>query len=203
MKEAPAATLDDDERELKDIFLEEAREVVQTGLEATRSLASDPADLGQQSTLRRSFHTLKGSARMVGLNEFGEAAWAMEQLLNSWLAEQKPASAALVRLADKAMQGLGRWVEEAIAAGDDAQWNAQAFRKAADGLRLDNRLVDLVLPGAELQLLAPELEPSPDFDATQMFAFEATQVFDARLEPDRDVEAALASEASGKRCRLT
>ena len=27
---------------------------------------------------------------MVGLNDFGEAAWAMEQLLNAWLAEQKP-----------------------------------------------------------------------------------------------------------------
>ena len=29
---------------------------------------------------------------MVGLNEFGEAAWSLEQVLNTWLADQKPAS---------------------------------------------------------------------------------------------------------------
>ena len=29
---------------------------------------------------------------MVGLNEFGEAAWSLEQLLNSWLADQKSAN---------------------------------------------------------------------------------------------------------------
>ncbi|NMM21598.1 MAG: response regulator [Rhodoferax sp.] len=187
---AAAATLDEDERELKDIFLEEAREVVQTGLEATRNLASDPADLGQQSTLRRSFHTLKGSARMVGLNEFGEAAWSMEQLLNAWLAEQKPASHELVNLADKAMQGLGRWVE-AIANGDDAPWNAQAFRKAADGLRLDDRVVDLLLPGDEVPAPAPaaEEETPPDFVSTQMFDFDVTQAFDAGLEAEKAAEA--------------
>jgi len=187
---AIAATLDDDERELKDIFLEEAREVVQTGLEATRNLASDPADLGQQSTLRRSFHTLKGSARMVGLNEFGEASWSMEQLLNAWLAEQKPASHELVNLADKAMQGLGRWVE-AIANGDDAPWTAQPFRKAADGLRLDDRVVDLLLPGDEVPapVSAPAEETPSDFVSTQLFDFDVTQAFDASLEPDKEAEA--------------
>ena len=187
---AIAATLDDDERELKDIFLEEAREVVQTGLEATRNLASDPADLGQQSTLRRSFHTLKGSARMVGLNEFGEASWSMEQLLNAWLAEQKPASHELVNLADKAMQGLGRWVE-AIANGDVAPWTAQPFRKAADGLRLDDHVVDLLLPGDEVPapVSAPAEETPPDFVSTQLFDFDVTQAFDASLEPDKEAEA--------------
>jgi chemosensory pili system protein ChpA (sensor histidine kinase/response regulator) len=48
-----------------------------------------PADVSQLTILRRAFHTLKGSSRMVGLNEFGEAAWSLEQMLNSWLADQK------------------------------------------------------------------------------------------------------------------
>ena len=41
------------------------------------------------TTLRRAFHTLKGSSRMVGLKEFGDAAWICEQLYNTHLAEQR------------------------------------------------------------------------------------------------------------------
>lgn len=147
---------EDDDEDLRDIFLEEAREVVRNGQEALAALRGDPTDLGQQTTVRRAFHTLKGSSRMVGLDEFGEAAWAMEQLLNSWLAEQKPASADLLQLADEAMQGFARWVEDIAQHGDDA-WSAVPFRQAADGLRLDGRLVPLATPGAE----PPPASPVP------------------------------------------
>jgi chemosensory pili system protein ChpA (sensor histidine kinase/response regulator) len=34
-----------------------------------------PGDHDTLVTVRRSFHTLKGSGRMVGLAELGEAAW--------------------------------------------------------------------------------------------------------------------------------
>ena len=172
---AAAAVLDEDDAELKDIFLEEAREVIQAGTAAIQELAAARTDLSQQATLRRAFHTLKGSARMVGLNEFGEAAWSMEQLLNAWLAEEKPASDDLIKLADKSMAGFGRWVED-IAAGDDADWDALAFRKAADGLRLDGRAVELVLPGSSIEApVSIEEAAHPDFVATQTFDFEATQ----------------------------
>lgn len=144
----PVAAPDEDEdTDLREIFLQEAREVVGNGQEALAALASDPADLDQQTTVRRAFHTLKGSSRMVGLDEFGEAAWAMEQLLNSWLAEQKPASADLLQLAGEAMQGFARWVED-IAQGQAEAWSAAPFRAAADALRLEGALHTLMLPGA-------------------------------------------------------
>ncbi|MEO8118401.1 MAG: Hpt domain-containing protein, partial [Rhodoferax sp.] len=187
---APVEPEDDDELDLQDIFLEEAREVVQTAIAAIRDLAGDPIDLGQQTTLRRCFHTLKGSSRMVGLNEFGEAAWSMEQLLNTWLAEQKPASDDLLSLADKAMQGFDRWVED-IASGNDAPWSAQAFRKAADALRLDNRMVDLVLPGEDVPMEAEMDEAHPDFVSTQILDFDVTQAFEVSPDPSvRDAAAA-------------
>lgn len=151
-------TDDDDDADLRDIFLDEAREVVRNGEEALGALAVDPTDLGQQTTVRRAFHTLKGSSRMVGLDEFGEAAWAMEQLLNSWLAEQKPASADLLQLAAEAMQGFSRWVED-IAHHSDSAWSAVPFRQAADGLRLEGRRVPLDIPGAEPPLVLPEPVP--------------------------------------------
>lgn len=155
----PAEDLDDDDAELRDIFLEEAREVVHNGLAAIAALQGSPADLGQQTTLRRAFHTLKGSSRMVGLTEFGEAGWALEQLMNGWLAEQQPVSPELLKLTEHAMHGFGRWVED-IAAHAGTPWSAQTFRNAADALRVDHRYVPLVLPGEEAEA-APEPVPEP------------------------------------------
>ena len=68
---------DDEDAELLDIFLEEAREVIGNGQAAVTALASDPTNLADLTTLRRAFHTLKGSSRMVGLNTFGEAGWSL------------------------------------------------------------------------------------------------------------------------------
>ncbi|MBI2751584.1 MAG: Hpt domain-containing protein [Burkholderiales bacterium] len=205
---APAATavdeLSDDEAELVDIFLEEAREVVQNGLVAAKALAEDPSNLAEQTTLRRAFHTLKGSSRMVGLNDFGEAAWAYEQLLNNWLAEQRPASDELINASRTAMQAFGRWVED-IAGHTQAPWSAQDFRKSADALRLNGEWIPLQTPDTaempsveeaepDVHTLAPEARavisalevteaPAVEFAATQVPAeethpdFAATQTF--------------------------
>ena len=143
---APPADTDFEEEDLQDIFLEEAREVVQNALAALKTLAANPSDLGELTTLRRAFHTLKGSSRMVGLTEFGEAGWSMEQVLNAWMADQKPASDDLRALATDAMNGFALWVED-IAAGCDGEWKASQFRTAADAMRVDQRLLALVFPG--------------------------------------------------------
>jgi chemosensory pili system protein ChpA (sensor histidine kinase/response regulator) len=175
---APSAvTEDDDETELKEIFLEEAREVVETGLEAIAELLEESSDLGQQTTLRRAFHTLKGSSRMVGLNELGEAAWSLEQLLNTWLAEQKPASAELLALSGEAMRGFGRWVED-IAADTDAHWSSAPFREAADGLRLHRQVVALQIPGATVAEPG-RAEAAPAAEPASNEFYEATQAFEA------------------------
>ncbi|MFC5496075.1 Hpt domain-containing protein [Caenimonas terrae] len=161
---APApATADDDfeEEDLQDIFLEEAREVVQNGLAALKTLEADPSDLNELTTLRRAFHTLKGSSRMVGLTEFGEAGWSMEQVLNAWLAEQKPATEDMRTLAAEAMRGFGLWVED-IAKGTDSLWKASHFRVAADAMRTEQRLVPLVFPGS-----APAAAPVPAVEAVE------------------------------------
>jgi chemosensory pili system protein ChpA (sensor histidine kinase/response regulator) len=132
------------EDELLDVFLEEAREVVDTGLAAIGVLAEEPANLSEQTTLRRAFHTLKGSSRMVGLNDFGEAAWSMEQLLNAWLAEQKPMQPHLLQLSSDCLQAFGRWADD-IAAGSASAWGPEPFRKSADAMRLDGTLLPLVV----------------------------------------------------------
>ncbi|MDT7516655.1 Hpt domain-containing protein [Rhodoferax mekongensis] len=141
----PLQEEDDDSAELLDIFLDEAREVVARGRDAIAALKLDPTNLADQTTLRRAFHTLKGSSRMVGLNEFGEAAWSFEQLLNTSLAEQRPASEALIATSTEAMTAFERWVRD-IESGDASSWSAAEFRKTSDALRLHDQWVPLVVP---------------------------------------------------------
>ncbi len=141
-----------EEDDLRDIFLEEAREVAQNGNDALALLAVSPSDISQLTILRRAFHTLKGSARMVGLNEFGEAGWSMEQLFNHWLAEQRPATEELQQLAASALAGFSRWAD-AISSGDDAAWRAAPFQTSADALRLEARFVPLALAQTQVDAL--------------------------------------------------
>lgn len=159
---AASAGDDDGDEELRQIFLEEAREVVGNGLAALQVLADEPRNISELTTLRRAFHTLKGSSRMVGLHEFGEAAWSLEQVLNTWLADQKPASEDLRALATQAMQGFGRWIAD-IAAGSDGAWKASAFRTAADAMRTESRQLAIELPGAAPAAVAPEA-PAQDVE---------------------------------------
>jgi chemosensory pili system protein ChpA (sensor histidine kinase/response regulator) len=98
------------ESELLDIFLEEANEVLATMGEARDACQSDPDDQASLTVIRRAFHTLKGSGRMVGLAELGETAWRHEQLLNGWLAENKPASSDMLRLVGRARGVFQDWV---------------------------------------------------------------------------------------------
>ncbi|GKT20238.1 Hpt domain-containing protein [Acidovorax sp. SUPP3334] len=137
----------DDEEELLDIFLEEAREVVANGLAAVDALTAKPSDLSEQTTLRRAFHTLKGSSRMVGLDAFGEAAWSMEQVLNAWLAEQKPMPPALLQLSGEALRAFGAWADD-IAAGDASAWQPKAFNASAQAMRDTGVFLPLALPSA-------------------------------------------------------
>ncbi|RZI68545.1 MAG: response regulator [Variovorax sp.] len=123
-----------DEDDLQNIFLDEAREVLVKGQDAVELLVEDPSDLGELTVLRRAFHTLKGSARMVGLTDFGDAAWSFEQVINIWLADQRPATPELLSATGSALKDFASWVES-IAAGESHSWEARGFSRVAEALR--------------------------------------------------------------------
>ncbi|MBP7567229.1 MAG: Hpt domain-containing protein [Burkholderiaceae bacterium] len=172
---AAAADDGDDlgEDDLLDIFLDEAREVIQGGQTALAQLSDAPADIERLTTLRRAFHTLKGSSRMVGLNEFGEAAWSMEQVFNAWLAEQQPASDDLRSLAREALDGFAEWVED-IAGGHADAWQAAGFKDAADAFRNEGRRLPIALPAhGVVDSVPPALSTDADAEAAFMPAPQA------------------------------
>ena len=98
--------------EMLDIFIAEAREVL-TFVDTTLALPREQASSGEHlAMLRRSFHTLKGSSRMIGLAQFAEAAGAIERVMNTWLAEARPASDDLFTLLNYGWYQLSEWVAE-------------------------------------------------------------------------------------------
>ena len=97
--------------ELLGIFVEEAREVLDSIDEQLAEMRRHPSDKVTITNARRAFHTLKGSSRMVGLKQFGEGAWAVEQCFNLWLAQERPASEDLIQLAAGARSLIGGWVD--------------------------------------------------------------------------------------------
>lgn len=161
----PGATGLEEDEEMREIFLEEAREVIQGAGEALDALLDEPADIGHLTTVRRAFHTLKGSSRMVGLLEFGEAGWSCEQLYNARLAEAPRADEDLQAFTRDALAYMADWVE-AIAARESRGHQAETVRAAADALRKEHRRQPLPLPSAasELTLHVPDLPSASDLD---------------------------------------
>ncbi|OOG36289.1 Hpt domain-containing protein [Rhodanobacter sp. C05] len=76
---ANAEGIDDDIRE---IFLEEMQEEIDNLRAAEQTWLADPAQQSSLVGIRRSFHTLKGSGRLVGAGVLGEFAWKVEDMLN-------------------------------------------------------------------------------------------------------------------------
>ncbi|HEX2604662.1 MAG TPA: Hpt domain-containing protein, partial [Oxalicibacterium sp.] len=98
--------------ELLEIFLGEAVEVLECVRQTIPDSRNAPHNQEFLTTLRRSFHTLKGSGRMVGLTALGEAAWSVEQVLNLRLSETRPGDPELYAMLENAAQVIGAWVDD-------------------------------------------------------------------------------------------
>jgi chemosensory pili system protein ChpA (sensor histidine kinase/response regulator) len=186
---APTATAPTDDpleqasvdAELLEIFLGEADEVLAAIAEHQQLSVASPADQDPLTTLRRGFHTLKGSGRMVGLNAFGEAAWALEQVLNLWVSEARAGEPALYRLIGQAHAQMTVWVEGL---------------RAATGVRIDPQpLIDaarLLRDGAPVSEIAPALAVAPEraaaveFEPQEILAVESQE--NLELEPQEVFE---------------
>ena len=108
---AEKSPLEDIDHEILEIFVEEAREEIE-GLEMILPrLKTTPEDSNILITVRRSFHTIKGSGRMVGAFTIGELAWSVENMLNRLLDETIPASPMIFQLLDDVVAVLPQLVD--------------------------------------------------------------------------------------------
>jgi chemosensory pili system protein ChpA (sensor histidine kinase/response regulator) len=75
-------TVDGIDDEIREIFLEETQEEIDNLRKALAAWVADPERADALIPIRRSFHTLKGSGRLVGARLLGEFAWKVENMLN-------------------------------------------------------------------------------------------------------------------------
>lgn len=104
---APEEVEDEDnpiDDEIIEIFVEEADEVLATLDEYMPRWAANMADEDAIITIRRAFHTLKGSGRMVDAQDIGELAWSIENLLNRVLDRTVTAQPPQVQLIEQVLK---------------------------------------------------------------------------------------------------
>ncbi len=78
----PPEKVPEADAEIVEIFIEEMAEVLDGVDEWLPRWQEDLAQDEALTELRRAFHTLKGSGRIVGAQLIGEAAWSIENMLN-------------------------------------------------------------------------------------------------------------------------
>jgi chemosensory pili system protein ChpA (sensor histidine kinase/response regulator) len=70
------------DEEIREVFVEEVGEEIANINVNLPAWKANPDDLDTLKNVRRSFHTLKGSGRLVGAAALGEFSWKIENMLN-------------------------------------------------------------------------------------------------------------------------
>ena len=168
---AAAAEEDNDliDDEILEIFIEEATEVMETINEYFPPWRADSGNEDALAELRRGFHTLKGSGRMVGATVVGEMAWSIENMLNRVLDQTIAAAPPLMVLLDEVIErippGIKAFEDRNQHAVDYSDLAARAER-ISEGLpdtTPDEQATEPAIPDqAEVQEVLPEVEIEVD-----------------------------------------
>jgi len=95
-----------------ELFIEEAKEEIGSIQKSFPQWDQNPMDLDSLMVLRRSFHTLKGSGRMVGARLIAEFGWSIENLLNRIIDKTLSRTPAMMLLLRSAVAALPQLVEQ-------------------------------------------------------------------------------------------
>jgi chemosensory pili system protein ChpA (sensor histidine kinase/response regulator) len=95
-----------------ELFIEEAKEEIASVQKTFPLWDQNPMDLESLSSMRRSFHTLKGSGRMVGARSIAEFAWSIENLLNRIIDKTLSRTPGMMGLLRSSVAALPHLVEQ-------------------------------------------------------------------------------------------
>ena len=102
---------DDVDEEIYEIFIEEAREVLEEICNNYPQWRTDTANSEALDTTRRAFHTLKGSGRMVKAERVSELAWSVENLFNRIIDETVTLNDNILQFLDDTIAVLPELIE--------------------------------------------------------------------------------------------
>ncbi|MCC5871712.1 MAG: Hpt domain-containing protein [Gammaproteobacteria bacterium] len=181
------APLIDDE--IIEIFREEVDEVLEHLDQRLPVLRSDLADRDALEDVRRAFHTLKGSARMVGATVIGELAWSVENMLNRIIDGTIAASAPMLDLMERARSAMPA-LRQAFAERSDDDGDVQRLMENADILASGGGAEDLQEENEEtvVPLPAPSVDLEADFTLDESFLDETADGAALSSEPAPEFE---------------
>ena len=160
-----ASGLDDLDEEIMQIFVEDAREILRVIDRTLPQWCAKPDDRDVLLELRRAFHTLKGSGRMVGASAIAELGWAVENMLNRVREDKIRHSDQMFDLLSEVQRVLPIMVAQ-LEGGPAPDSDIDALRNRADALA-SNSVADVtvtppppVLTGIEV-IEEPAETPAP------------------------------------------
>jgi chemosensory pili system protein ChpA (sensor histidine kinase/response regulator) len=176
---------DDIDEEIREVFLEEVQEEVENLNRCLPEWKNNTADFEKLKPVRRSFHTMKGSGRLVGAMALGEFSWKVENTLNRVLDKSIAITPAVLDLLDKAVAALPALlaalrgeqlrgadvpqiiaVAEKLAAGEDAWVRPAEPIKRIEKVRVQ---VKRLKPKAVVEQPAPSLIVAAPVELTESF----------------------------------
>ncbi|MGI9308262.1 MAG: Hpt domain-containing protein, partial [Gammaproteobacteria bacterium] len=158
--------------ELLEIFIEEAREEIANIGRQFPVWASDFSQLDVLNSVRRSFHTLKGSGRMVGAELMGNYCWQIENLLNRIINQTIEPDVSMAGFLRGAVNGLPQILEQ-LEVGTPPGIDIGGILAAADAFiagRGDEVAAHLIVAGETEEV--PEEAPA---EAEEIMALETEE----------------------------
>lgn len=160
-----AAIETDIDAEILEIFDEEAQEAFQTISELLPRWKDNASDQEALADLRRAFHTLKGSGRLVGAMALGEFSWAYESLLNRLIDGTIEPTPVIVDLLEQSQEALPQLLEHfkgGAAPVADIEMLQDATNELAGNVTKPKQDTKSAQPSVEIVELKEEIaEPAP------------------------------------------
>ncbi len=154
--------MDEIDEDIFDIFMEEAGEeleVIQTQYPLWKEDTTNEQAL---QNFRRSFHTLKGSGRMVGAHIIGEFSWVVENLLNRIMEGSVKPNEEVIAYLDDVIAAVPVLVE-AQAKASTINIDVEAFAEKGFALADGKTFVEV----SEAETSVADTEPDSEFAALE------------------------------------
>jgi len=176
--------------EIREVFVEEVEEEISNLAQSLPAWIESPGELDRLKSIRRVFHTLKGSGRLVGAITLGELSWRVENMLNRVLDHTIQPTQAVVVLVRSAYEVLPELLS-ALRGERSVRTNLETMKDVADRIAAGEQVMYVpTVVEAEAEMVAVA-QPEPVSEAVDALEpSEPTEVSEpAVIEPAQDVPA--------------
>ncbi len=177
--------IEDIDEEIFNIFLEEAEEEYQNISRLLPVWVSNVSNEEPLSEMRRSFHTLKGSGRLVGATDVGEFAWAFENMMNRVIDRTITPDNDMFDLLDKAKDTLP-YLFKKLVSGERPNQDVYTLMEQANALSRGESISATKQGSAESQLAVSEDAGEDSQGSLREITQPRTEELSGELIPDID-----------------